>query len=172
MKVYLCADYSRREELQEIARQLIGHAVVSRWVFGGHETPEIAAHGIADNQPAPAEGLGWAVEDVADVGRCEVLVAFADGPTRACPRCKGTGLGVDRNPASNFNCSRCMGSGKVERLWQRGGWHVEFGLALAQGKHLILVGQPENVFHHLPQVRVIPEVGERCADLLAALEAA
>jgi len=168
VKVYLCAGYSRREELQEIARQLIGHAVVSRWVFGGHETPEIAAHGIADDQPAPAEGSGWAAEDVEDVARCEVLVAFADGPKIACWQCEGTGqLYCDGKP---YPCFLCNGTGGETRAWQRGGRHVEFGLALAQGKHLILVGQPENVFHHLPQVRVIPEVGERCADLLAALE--
>lgn len=31
----------------------------------------------------------------------------------------------------------------------RGGRHVEFGLALAWGKHLIIVGPYENVFHRL-----------------------
>jgi hypothetical protein len=30
-----------------------------------------------------------------------------------------------------------------------GGRHVEFGLALAQGKRVIVVGPRENVFHHL-----------------------
>ena len=30
-----------------------------------------------------------------------------------------------------------------------GGRHVEFGLALAQGKHVIIVGPRENVFHYL-----------------------
>lgn len=34
----------------------------------------------------------------------------------------------------------------------KGGRHVEFGLALAQGKRLILVGPREHVFHTLPQV--------------------
>lgn len=34
----------------------------------------------------------------------------------------------------------------------RGGRHVEFGLAAAWGKRLIVVGYRENVFHHLPQV--------------------
>jgi hypothetical protein len=35
---------------------------------------------------------------------------------------------------------------------QRGGRHVEFGIALARGIRVILVGEPENVFHYLPRV--------------------
>jgi hypothetical protein len=31
----------------------------------------------------------------------------------------------------------------------RGGRHVEYGIALGQGKDIIIVGQPENVFHNL-----------------------
>lgn len=40
----------------------------------------------------------------------------------------------------------------------RGGRHVEYGIALALGKRLIILGYPENVFHHLPQVLVLPDV--------------
>lgn len=39
----------------------------------------------------------------------------------------------------------------------RGGKHVEFGIGLALGKRLMLVGRQENVFHDLPDV-------ERCDD--------
>lgn len=35
----------------------------------------------------------------------------------------------------------------------RGGRHVEFGIALAMNKLVIVVGTRENVFHCLPQVR-------------------
>lgn len=38
----------------------------------------------------------------------------------------------------------------------RGGRHVEFGAALAVGKRCIVVCHRENVFHHLPQVEVVP----------------
>ncbi len=34
----------------------------------------------------------------------------------------------------------------------RGGRHVEVGLALGLGKRILLVGERENVFHHLPQI--------------------
>lgn len=35
---------------------------------------------------------------------------------------------------------------------KRGGRHVEFGMALAWGKRLVLVGPRENVFHHQSRV--------------------
>jgi hypothetical protein len=37
---------------------------------------------------------------------------------------------------------------------KRGGRHVEFGIALAEGKRLILVGPRENIFHHHPRVEL------------------
>ena len=33
-----------------------------------------------------------------------------------------------------------------------GGHHVELGIALATGKEILLVGQPANIFHLLPQI--------------------
>ena len=36
--------------------------------------------------------------------------------------------------------------------FKRGGRHVEFGIALALGKRIMVVGNRENVFHCLPQV--------------------
>lgn len=35
----------------------------------------------------------------------------------------------------------------------KGGRHVEFGLAVALGKDLVVVGPREHIFHTLPQVR-------------------
>lgn len=39
----------------------------------------------------------------------------------------------------------------------RGGRHVEFGLAYALGKRLIVVGHRENVFHSLPRVELLED---------------
>lgn len=39
----------------------------------------------------------------------------------------------------------------------KGGRHIEFGLALGLGKHLVIVGPRENVFHTLPQVEWHPD---------------
>lgn len=35
---------------------------------------------------------------------------------------------------------------------QRGGRHVEFGIALALDKPILVIGPQENIFHHLPQI--------------------
>ena len=40
-----------------------------------------------------------------------------------------------------------------------GGRHVEFGLALAMGKRLLLVGPRENLFHTMPNVHQFDEWG-------------
>lgn len=42
----------------------------------------------------------------------------------------------------------------------KGGRHVEFGLAVATCKRLIIVGPRENVFHCLPQVEVVIDADE------------
>jgi hypothetical protein len=39
----------------------------------------------------------------------------------------------------------------------RGGRHVELGLAIAWGKHLVLVGEREHVFHALPGIEWYPD---------------
>ena len=40
-----------------------------------------------------------------------------------------------------------------------GGRHVEFGMALAWGKHVLIVGPRENVFHTLPEVQHFAQWG-------------
>ncbi|HEX3696223.1 MAG TPA: hypothetical protein VH374_12640 [Polyangia bacterium] len=77
-----------------------------------------------------------ATEDMEDLSSADCLVAFTEEPTRGVP-------------------------------WAaRGGRHVEFGVALAAGKRLCIVGPRENVFHHLPQVQVF----DASADLVVALQ--
>jgi hypothetical protein len=48
----------------------------------------------------------------------------------------------------------------------RGGRHVEFGIALALGKRIIIVGKRENIFHFLPQVNFIEHVEDIRVDQL------
>jgi calcineurin-like phosphoesterase family protein len=36
--------------------------------------------------------------------------------------------------------------------FMRGGRHVEFGIALSEDKLLVLIGEPENVFHYFPWI--------------------
>lgn len=41
-----------------------------------------------------------------------------------------------------------------------GGRHVEFGYGYALGKIMIIIGEKENVFHHLPGVRIFPTLDD------------
>lgn len=42
----------------------------------------------------------------------------------------------------------------------RGGRHVEFGLALAWGIRIIVIGRHENVFHYLPELTHLATLNE------------
>jgi len=76
-----------------------------------------------------------AVEDLIELARADCLVSFTEDPDRNVP-------------------------------WAaRGGRHVEFGIAVATGKRLCIVGPRENIFHHLLSVEAYASV----ADLLAGL---
>jgi len=77
-----------------------------------------------------APDLVSAVEDIEDLSEADCLVSFTERPTE----------GVS---------------------WAaRGGRHVEFGVALAMGKRLCVVGPRENIFHHLPRVEVFRSLAE------------
>ena len=76
-----------------------------------------------------------AVEDLIDLAGADCLVSFTEEPARNVP-------------------------------WAaRGGRHVEFGVALATGKRICLVGPRENIFHHLLSVEAYATV----ADLINGL---
>jgi len=80
MKVYLAAQYARREELKAHADALqkIGIEITSHWV---HETAAFVSGGptgTANNSP---EHVGEMAErDLADINRANILVLFTNGP--------------------------------------------------------------------------------------------
>lgn len=49
-------------------------------------------------------------------------------------------------------CDTLIALAEEPRGPSRGGRHVEFGMALAAGKSLVVIGPRETVFHHLPNV--------------------
>lgn len=67
MQIYLAARYSRRAEMQQIARALeqLGHLVTARWVSGAHDT---------------CEDTKSALEDLEDIHAADMLVAFTEQP--------------------------------------------------------------------------------------------
>jgi nucleoside 2-deoxyribosyltransferase len=121
IRVYIAAPFELQSDAQYLARLLsmrpqpIG--CTARWLTAG---------GTNDQ--------AWADRCVADVVRCDVLVAL--------------------NPAD----------------WKRsgtGGRHVEYGIAVALRKPLVIVGQRSNLFHHVAGVELV-EVGPECTQIVQA----
>lgn len=94
MRIYLAARYSRREELCGYRSQLeaIGHTVTSRWLNGKHQIDN-SGKPIGDNGEALVEDddnsthvkaaalrESFAQEDLQDVLRSELLIAFTEVP--------------------------------------------------------------------------------------------
>lgn len=52
-----------------------------------------------------------------------------------------------------------------------GGRHVELGYALGRGKHVFLVGEATNVFHHLSTIVRVP-THDQLLDAIAAMQGA
>ena len=55
-----------------------------------------------------------------------------------------------------------------EQQPRRGGRHVEFGMALALGKKVLVVGGEENIFHFMPQVKHYSSFEQLIGELDAA----
>ncbi len=62
----------------------------------------------------------------------------------------------DLKDVADADCIICF-SEQPRETNTRGGRHVEFGLAVAAHKRIILVGPRENVFHFLPVVENFPD---------------
>ncbi|MDP2652579.1 MAG: nucleoside 2-deoxyribosyltransferase [Candidatus Omnitrophota bacterium] len=123
MNIYLAARYSRREELLAYKADL--EAI-------GHTVPArwlLGEHQVHDG----ALEVEAATESMPDVARL-----FAEDDV-ADLQAADLLIAFSEPPRASGN--------------SRGGRHVEFGMALAWGKPIIIVGPAENVFHTLPQIR-------------------
>lgn len=144
MKIYLAARYSRREELCGYREQLraMGHDVQARWLNGEHQLANDGTP-IGENGAALVEGT---------LRSGEVLSQHEQSERAAALRAKfarddwedvtGAELVINftEPPRSKAN---------------RGGRHVEYGIALARGIPVIVVGYRENIFHWLPDVQFV-----------------
>jgi nucleoside 2-deoxyribosyltransferase len=127
MKVYLAGPYVARDTLRTYA----GELATMGWDIQCRwldETVDITP-GVLGAATDLDDGIvaSHARADIEDIKRSDVLVGFT-------------------------SASVTDGTGGLS-----GGRHVEFGVALALGKTVLLVGEPENVFHRLPQVTVAPD---------------
>lgn len=100
---------------------------------------EVAENPTVEAEADSAERARWAHEDLEDVRACNMLIAFT---------------------------SAAVGGGHAG---VSGGRHIETGYALGQHKYVMLVGEPENVFHWLPGVQRVPDWHEALIELAAQL---
>lgn len=124
LRVYIAAPYLVRDELRAHADELelIGMKVTSRWLDEqikiGRDTIG-AATGVDDGSVTTH---CW--HDQADIDEADVLVMFTGDAV------------ID-----------LLADGTAYETLHSGGRHVETGYALAKGKTVIVIGEPENVFH-------------------------
>ncbi len=128
-RVYLAARYGRREELLARAGELTadGHTVTSRWLLGNQQ---------------------W---DAATLAAATALEERRETPPEAARFAVDDWADV-RAADVLILFTEPPGSA----AGTRGGRHVEFGMAYALGKHCLVVGGRENVFHLLPGVEHHP----------------
>lgn len=143
MKIYLASRYSRREELCLYRAELeaMGHTVTSRWLNGSHQIDK-AGIPIGDKGEKLVEGDSRANSPEANALRTHFV-------TEDCADVEEADLVISFTEPPR------------SALENRGGRHVEFGLALGLGKNVWVVGYRENLFHWLPQVAFF-ETWESC----------
>lgn len=132
-QIYLASRYSRREELAKYRDELRadGHLVQARWLDGGHQLSDLGT---------PIGDSGEALVESGDCNRAaELRAKFADDDWQDVNSAEIV-ISFTEPPRSSAN---------------RGGRHVEFGIALARGARCIVVGYRENIFHWLPQVEFV-----------------
>lgn len=133
MKVYLAAPYKARDYmLIHVARHLEfkGHVVVSSWIREDH----LVHSGTINAAPSQTEEYcaSHIARDFADIDSADVVVLF-------------TGQFISESLYS-VNLLDTVSGGR----------HVEVGYALAKGKRVIVVGNPENIFHRGGRVEIVP----------------
>lgn len=81
MKFYLCARYSRRDELRTVRTRLeaIGHQTTSRWLDTDWEGIERQDKVYSSAAP-PEYREEYACKDMGDVAACDCLIAFTEEP--------------------------------------------------------------------------------------------
>jgi len=82
MKVYLAAQYPRRDEMRYVAKLFLEHniEVTSRWLY---ETDSLNSQ-LPDNPPYSHREC--ATTDIADIKAADTLVLFSENPLIGVPR--------------------------------------------------------------------------------------
>lgn len=139
MRIYLASRYSRRVELCEYRAQLValGFDVQARWLNGEHQLSNEGIP-IGENGESLVEdgGDGTGGSGMKDLKSAQLRAHFANEDWEDVTQADCV-ISWTEPPRSSAN---------------RGGRHVELGIALALQKRCIVIGYRENIFHWLPQV--------------------
>lgn len=125
-KIYLAARFGRRDEMSGYADELI---------MDGHQ---VASRWVYKENQLPASFGTWANHDQENTALAKKYAGYDAMDVQSCDACV------------LFTCE------PGEPGSSSGGRHVEFGMAWALGKRCLVVGPPENIFHVLPSVVVVP----------------
>lgn len=141
MKIYLAARYSRREELAAYRTELegLGHTVQARWLNGEHQLANDGTP-IGENGAALVEGTLRSGEQLSEHEQTERAAALR------------TKFALDDWEDVNAAELVISFTEPPRSKANRGGRHVEYGIALANKSRIIIVGHRENIFHWLPIV--------------------
>jgi len=134
VQVYLAGRYSRRLELCRYRDQLaaLGYLVQARWLDGGHQID-------AGGTPIGESGEALVESNSQEAADLRAKFAGDDFQDVATAELVISFTELPRTASTN-----------------RGGRHVEFGIALAGQAKVIVVGHRENIFHWLPDVEFYP----------------
>ena len=133
MQIYLAARYSRRLDLCRYRDELrsMGHVVQATWLDGQHQVGDTGT---------PLGNAG------------EVLVEGEDSSGERAARLREKFALDDFDDAST--CDMLIAFTEPPRSApNRGGRHVEMGIALGMGIPVVVIGHRENIFCWLPQVK-------------------
>jgi len=140
LSVYIAAPYAARELVADRITQLTRIGFTVRCRWADG-THDVGPEGAALEVDRGLRGA-WAADDLEDIDNADVFVVLAAGEALALSDLhRGTS----------------------------GGRHVEMGYALARELPVVFVGEPENVFHALHAVTVVPSWEEAVIELAARL---
>lgn len=134
MRIYLAARYSRRLELCGYREELqaLGYEVQARWLNGGHQISN-------EGTPIGENGEALVEDGSTNVAAAQLRSKFAFDDYEDVV---GSDIVISFTEPPRSEHSR-------------GGRHVEFGIALALKKPVMVVGHRENIFHWLPHVKFV-----------------
>lgn len=136
MRVYIAAPYGARTL---VARRLSELQRIGFTVScrWADGTHEVGPEGAATEVDEKTRA-SWAHDDLQDIRDADVLVVLS--------------------------ASEALGS-EASTRGVSGGRHVETGYAIARRIPVVFVGEPENVFHAIPQVAVVPSWHEALIEM-------